>query len=200
MTEIVRLRIDLDEVEPRVRRRIEVPLEITLDDLHTAIQIAMGWTDSHLYEFRVGRTAYGIPDPDWGFSEHKVLPAKKTRLTEILTGKRKSFAYIYDFGDDWQHTIRAEAITSANSVTLYPRLVDGEGRCPPEDVGGAWGYAEFLEAIADPKHEQHSELLGWCGGSFDPTDIEEADTRKVMDRFAKHLARRKPKRAAGSAD
>jgi hypothetical protein len=199
MADIARLRIDLAEVTPRVRRRIEVPVTLTLDDLHTAIQIAMGWTDTHLYEFRAGRAVYGVPDPDWGFGGTKILPAKRTRVADLLADNRKTFTYVYNLGDDWQHKVRVEATSAGDPAALYPRLVDGEGRCPPEDVGGPWGYAEFLEAIGDSSHEQHDELLEWCGGSFDPADIEEADTRKVMERFAKHLARRKSRRPAGAA-
>jgi len=199
MADIARLRIDLAEVTPRVRRRIEVPLALTLHDLHTAVQIAMGWTDSHLCEFRAGKAVYGVPDPDWGeFGGTRILPAKRTRLAEVLAGDRKTFTYVYDFGDDWQHKVRVEALIAADPAVLYPRLVDGEGRCPPEDVGGPWGYADFLEAIGDPVHEQHEELLEWCGGSFDPADIDEADTRKAMERFAGSIARRKPRRPSGS--
>lgn len=198
MADIARLRIDLAEVTPRVRRRIEVPLALTLHDLHTAIQIAMGWTDSHLYEFRAGKAVYGVPDPDWELGGTRILSARRTRLAEVLAGDRKTFTYVYDFGDDWQHKVRVEAMTVGDPAVLYPRLVDGEGRCPPEDVGGPWGYADFLEAIGDPAHEQHAELLEWCGGSFDPTDIDEADTRVVMERFARRIARRKPRRTPGA--
>jgi Plasmid pRiA4b ORF-3-like protein len=186
LSEIVRLRIDLDAVTPHVRRRIEVPATITLDDLHRAIQIAMGWTNTHLYEFRIGRTAYGIPDRDWDVPGPAILPAKKTRLAELLAGHRKRFDYVYDFGDDWRHTIRIETITAADPTTFYPRYLDGESRCPPEDVGGPWGYAEFLAAIADPNHDRHAELLDWCSGRFDPAAIEEAGIRKAMDRYGMH--------------
>jgi hypothetical protein len=57
---------------------------------------------------------------------------------------------------------------------VYPRLIEAAGRCPPEDVGGPWGYREFLDAIATPGHKEHAETLQWIGGHFDPakTDAE----------------------------
>ena len=184
MADIARLRIDLDEVRPRVWRRVEVPVDIRLDDLHLVIQAAMGWENYHLYEFRRGRTACGIPDPGWDFLGSNPRPAKGARLTDLLGGRAWVFTYVYDFGDDWRHTVRVEARTPAAPDTPYPRFLGGEGRCPPEDIGGPWGYAEFLAAIADPAHERHDEFLDWCGGAFDPTDIGEAAIRHGLGKLA----------------
>jgi hypothetical protein len=195
MTDIARLRIELDEVKPRVWRRVEVPTDIHLDDLHRVIQVVMGWENYHLYEFRRGRTAYGVPDPEWGLEGSDSLSAEEAQLKDLLGGRGKVFTYVYDFGDDWHHTIKVEAITQAAPETSYPRFLEGEGRCPPEDVGGAWGYAHFLEAIADPTHERHAELLEWSG-PFNPTDIGEASIRRELDKLTKP-PRRKKKPAAG---
>jgi hypothetical protein len=152
---IARLKITLDDVEPRVLRRIEVPLTIRLDHLHLALQAAMGWTDTHLYEIRAGDVGWGVPDPDWG---DEVLDACKARLLDVLEDVGvKTLRYIYDFGDGWDHTIKIERITDAMPGVAYPRLVEATGRCPPEDIGGPGGYAEFLAAIADPTHERHAE-------------------------------------------
>lgn len=186
MADIARLRIDLDEVRPRVWRRVEVPVDIGLDDLHLVIQAVMGWEDAHLYEFRRGRTVYGygIPDPEWDIPGSDPLPAEEARLRDLLGRRAKVFTYAYDFGDDWRHTVRVEARTPAAPDTPYPRFLGGEGRCPPEDIGGPWGYAEFLAAIADPAHERHDEFLDWCGGAFDPTDIGEAAIRQELGKLA----------------
>ena len=99
MTEIARLRITLNDVEPQAMRQIEVPLKIRLDRLHQVVQAAMGWTDTHLYEFRAGGAGWGVPDPD-GFYDGP-LPAKTATLEGVLaaTGAR-TIHYIYDFGDD----------------------------------------------------------------------------------------------------
>jgi Plasmid pRiA4b ORF-3-like protein len=194
MAAIARLRIDLDEVTPRVRRRVEVPLDIRLDELHRVIQAAMGWEDYHLYEFRRAGTAWGVPDPTWDFPGTSALPAADASLADLLGDRAKRFTYVYDFGDDWRHTVRVEAVAEAAPGVRYPRFLDGEGRCPPEDVGGPWGYADFLEAVADPGHERHDELLQWCGGTFDPTDIGEAAIREGFARLATRLARKGARR------
>src|SRR3546814_12388400 len=94
---IARLKITLHDVEPPVLRRIEVPLTIRLDRLHLALQAALGWTDSHLYEIRARDVGWGVPDPDWGDGP---LDARKARLVDVLEDAgAKTLRYIYDFGD-----------------------------------------------------------------------------------------------------
>jgi len=162
------LKITLDDVKPAVVRRVEVPLGITLDRLHLTIQAAMGWTNSHLYELRAGDVGWSRPYPDADWSGD-FLDARKARLGNVLEdiGKKK-LVYLYDFGDGWEHTIKVERLTDPEPDVLYPRLIQVSGRCPPEDCGGPWGYAELLEAIKDPKHERHAELMEWIGDDFDP--------------------------------
>jgi len=167
---IAQLKITLDEVEPAVMRRVEVPLGIRLDRLHLVFQAAMGWTNSHLYEIRARDVGWGIPDPDFGDGP---LDARKARLADVLEDiGTKSLKYIYDFGDGWEHSVRVERVTDATPGIAYPRLTAATGRCPPEDVGGPWGYHEFLEAIADPDHERHAESVEWIGENFDPTAVD----------------------------
>ena len=152
MTLIARLRIILNDVDPQPMRQIEVPLKIRLDRLHEVIQAAMGWTDTHLYEFRAGGTGWGVPDPD-GFGDGPI-PAKKTTLQKVIedTGAR-TIQYVYDFGDDWDHSIRIERVGEAAPAVVYPRLLKASEACPPEDVGGAPGHEDFLKVLADPVHE-----------------------------------------------
>lgn len=100
---IARLKITLDDVEPVVSRRIEVPLAIRLDRLHHVLQIVVGWTDSHLYEFRFRGIGFGIPDPDWGMGDGPIDARKTTLLAAIEDTGAKSFKYLYDFGDGWEH-------------------------------------------------------------------------------------------------
>ena len=198
MTLIARLRIILSDVDPLPMRHIEVPLKIRLDRLHEVMQAAMGWTDTHLYEFRAGDVGWGIPDPD-GFYDGP-LPAKKTTLEKVLEGTGvRTVQYIYDFGDDWDHSIRVEQVNDATPGVLYPRLLKATGACPPEDVGGAWGYEEFLEALADPGHEQHEDMIRWSGGSFDPDDPKADRIVDRLNQLAKKWAPRprKPKTPMG---
>lgn len=126
--DIARLKITLDNVEPVVLRRIEVPLGIRLDRLHLVIQAAMGWTNSHLYEIRAGDVGWGIPDPDWGDGP---LDAGKARLIDVIEDiGTKTMRYLYDFGDGWEHTIKIERVGPADRDATYPRLIEATGRCP----------------------------------------------------------------------
>jgi hypothetical protein len=164
---IARLKITLDDVKPAVQRRVEVPLTIRLDRLHLVLQAALGWTNSHLYEIRAGEVGWGMVDPDWGDGP---LDAAKARLIDLIedTGA-KTFKYLYDFGDGWEHTVKIERVIDAVPGPPDPILIDGTGACPPEDVGGPWGYGDFINALADPKHERHAELKEWIGETFNPS-------------------------------
>jgi hypothetical protein len=159
------------------------PLRIRLDRLHLVLQAAMGWTNSHLYEFTAGGVGWGLPDPDF---DGRPLPAKATLFDVIEDTGARTIHYVYDYGDTWDHVIRIERIGEPDPQALYPQLVAATGRCPPEDVGGPPGYAAFLAAIADPTHEEHEYMLTWCGGAFVP-DIP--DVEHIADEL-NHLARR----------
>ena len=192
---IAHLRIKLDDVEPAVVRRVEVPLTIRLDRLHLVLQAAMGWTNSHLYEIRARDVGWGRPDPDFGDGP---LDASKARLVDVLedVGAR-SLKYLYDFGDGWEHSVRIERITDAVPGIAYPRLIEAAGRCPPEDVGGPWGYREFLDAIADPNHQEHAERLQWIGRNFDPNDTDAEALAQAVHALAKKWTRRPSARKRG---
>ena len=185
---IVCLKITLDDVEPKVLRRIEVPLAIKLDRLHLTLQAALGWTNSHFYEIRAGGARWGLPDPDW---PEGPLDARKAKLINILedTGV-KTLHYLYDFGDGWEHTIKIEHLVDSERGVLYPGLIEASGRCPPEDVGGPWGYAEMLEAIEDKKHERHDEIREWLGEDFDPNAFDPEPLKAEVDALAKQWSRK----------
>jgi hypothetical protein len=184
---VVHLQITLDDVKPVVRRRIEVPLTIRLDRLHLVFQAAMGWTNSHLYEIRAGNVGWGIPDPGWGDGP---LDARKARLADVLEDVGvKTLKYLYDFGDGWEHTVQIQRITDAVPGIPYPCLIDAEGHCPPEDVGGPWGYTEFLEAITDPKHERHSEFSEWADQPFDPSSVNAEKLAQAVRKLARQWTR-----------
>jgi hypothetical protein len=134
VTAIARLKITLDDVEPAVQRRVEVPLKIRLDRLHLVFQAALGWSNSHLYEIRAGGVGWGMVDPDWADGP---MDASKSRLLDVLEDMGvKTLKYLYDFGDAWEHTVKIERIADALPGLSYPVLIDAKGRCPPEDVGG----------------------------------------------------------------
>jgi hypothetical protein len=162
----------LPRTEPLVWRRIQVPEAYSFWDLHVAIQDAMGWKDCHLHEFIVidSKTSrvkrIGIPDDEMR-DERPCLAGWKVPMTRYLTYGTDPVRYRYDFGDDWEHTVEFEELLPADAGA-YPRCVAGAGACPPEDVGGTTGYAEFLQTIRDRRHPERAAMLRWAGGAFDP--------------------------------
>lgn len=190
---IARLKITLDDVEPVVLRRIEVPFDIRLDWLHLTIQAAMGWTNTHLYEIRARDVGWSTPDPYAGWTGD-FLDARKARLDKVLADVgTKKLRYVYDFGDGWEHTIKIERLIESEPGQLYPRLIEASGCCPPEDVGGPWGYAELLAAIDDATHERHADIDDWISNDFDPTV---ADIKSLADGVAA-LAKKWSRKPAG---
>ena len=185
-TSIVRLKIKLDDVKPLVMRRITVRFGIRLDRLHTIVQAAMGWSNSHLWEFRAGGTGWGPSDPDAGFGDGP-LDARKATLLRVLNDVGgKTIKYLYDFGDGWEHTIKIEKIFPDVPSLDQPFLIEASGRCPPEDIGGPRGYMAFVAAIADPKDSRHAEFVERYGADFDPQSVNtkrlEADLRAIAER------------------
>ncbi|MGO9486869.1 MAG: plasmid pRiA4b ORF-3 family protein [Rhodomicrobium sp.] len=197
--DIVRIKISLDNVKPTVMRRIEVPVSVKLDTLHEMIQAIMPWDNYHSYEFRVRESRWGIPMPEYGYFGFPVADARKATLAQALSEPNlKALRYTYDFGDDWRHTIKIERRFSAELWEEFPRLIAAKGRCPPEDIGGPWGYAECLEAISDPHHPRHTELVGWLGRR-DPNEIDIAAIEVALSRFVKRLRARTRRTAKKTA-
>lgn len=175
-------KITLLGAKPAIWRRIQVK-DCTLDKLHEHIQTAMGWTNSHLHQFEIFDKRYGDPELlDDGFDESSCIDSTKTKLSDITpnAGKRFKFTYEYDFGDDWEHEVLFEGSPPVDPKAKYPLCLEGERACPPEDCGGVWGYGDFLEAIANPKHEVHSSMLEWIGGRFDPEEFDPKQATKEM--------------------
>jgi Plasmid pRiA4b ORF-3-like protein len=178
---VYQFKITLKDARPRIWRRIQVK-DCTLDKLHEHIQTAMGWTNSHLNHFKIGEQFYGDPLlMQENFDEFGYEDSTRTMLSDVLPGdgKRLRFEYQYDFGDSWWHEVLFEGRVRAEPGRRYPVCVEGERACPPEDVGGVWGYADFVQAIRDPEHEEHDGLLQWAGGEFDSEafDLGTATTR-----------------------
>lgn len=191
MSDVARLKITLADIEPPIWRRVEVVASTTLKDLHAVIQAAMGWENYHLYQFHVGRQTINGPGfDDVGFSGRPNVTAGRVRLDELIDAKVKRFAYLYDMGDSWEHELRIEKVLAADPAVKYPRFVDGDGACPPEDIGGVPGFYNFLDAIDDPEHADHEELTDWYGGPYDPGDIREADIKKRLARCAPRKKRK----------
>ena len=175
---LYQLRITLRDIQPPIWRRIQVWEDVTLARLHTVLQILMDWEDYHLHEFVIGRRLYSVPDPDDEMYERKVTDERQVRLSDVVVHVGTQFTYLYDFGDNWKHELLLEAVLLSDPGTHYPKCLAGQRRTPPEDVGGTFGYADYLEAMADPEHEEHENMLRWRG-PFDPEafSIDEVNQR-----------------------
>jgi hypothetical protein len=168
------LKITLNGTKPPIWRSFLVQDSISLPDLHHALQIIMGWTDSHLHQFGANGRWYGEPDEEF---ESDMLDEREITLRQLVKKKGDLFIYEYDFGDGWEHNVVLEKILPFDPKDQLPQCLKGKGACPPEDVGGVWGYQEFLTAIKDRNHPEHRSYTEWIGGHFDSAlfDLEEVN-------------------------
>ena len=166
---IYRVKITLRDIRPPIWRRLELNGSTSLYKLHLMIQETFGWFNSHLHQFVVDGEAYGesVPEADFELSS-----GRRFKLEQAAPKVGDKFFYEYDFGDGWLHEIKVEAIEKPQSGVSYPRCTKGKRSGPPEDVGGPWGYEDFLAAIKDSEHEEHDSYLEWVGGSFDSEAID----------------------------
>jgi hypothetical protein len=181
---LYQFKITLLRMEPPIWRRIQVP-DCTLDKLHEHIQTAMGWTNSHLHEFKIHGERYADPDLlGDDFADFPCHDSRTTLLREILPRTKKHFAftYEYDFGDSWRHEVVFESQLTSHPQKKYPRCVAGERACPPEDCGGVQGYGNFLVAIRDPQHPEHQAILNWHRGPFDPEKFHALAATRAMQK------------------
>jgi Plasmid pRiA4b ORF-3-like protein len=187
---VYQLKITLDNIRPPIWRRILAPEDVTLADLHEIIQRAMGWENYHLHMFTIAGQVYGDPEDD-ETGDIGTVNEKRYRLNQLGLREKAKFSYEYDFGDGWEHTILLEKILPADASIRYPVCLTGKRACPLEDVGGAWGYEEFLEILADPKHEEHDHYVEWSGGDFDSEVFDLDEVNQSLQHFKPARGRRK---------
>jgi hypothetical protein len=176
---VFQLRIQLEEVTPTVWRRVLVPGGVRLPKLHDMFQAAMGWTNSHLHGFTIDGQLFGMHVEDWPDEE---LDEADYTVAVALGGGVRRFNYEYDFGDSWQHEVVVEGTTWPSLALKHAVCIDGQNACPPEDVGGSWGYRNFVEALTDPLHEEHDSFLVWVGYKFDPEAFDLGAANAALQR------------------
>jgi Plasmid pRiA4b ORF-3-like protein len=165
---VLQIKIALLGTKPPIWRRVLVPGEFTLAQLHDVVQTAMGWKDCHLHQFYIGKQRFGVPDPNERFLGGSLtLNEKKTRLANLLNKVGAKATYIYDLGDSWEHTLTVEKILPAELDVPYPLCTEGKLAAPSEDCGGIPGFYHMMEVLADPNHEDHENMRDWTD-SFDP--------------------------------
>ena len=165
------IRISLQDIKPEIWRRVEVPLGMNLRGCMISSRRSSVGRVTISSSSRLAKSAMALPAPGEDFGR-KVLQAKSVKLASLVAKDIKHFDYIYDFGDNWRHTIEIESIGETDPKLWYPRFVDGARRGPPEDVGGFPGYYDFVDAVTDPRNPEHQTLIEWYGGSYDPDDPE----------------------------
>ena len=166
---VSQLKVTLCHSSPSIWRRFQVPGNITLLHLHGVLQVVMGWTNSHLHQFRNAGDVYSLPAnapcPD-------DLDERHYTLADIAPREKDCFIYEYDFGDGWEHEVLVESHLPVDPKSRRAICMDGKNACPPDDCGGISGFYELLETINNPKHEDYQQLLEWLGGAFDPKHFD----------------------------
>lgn len=189
--QIYQIKITLRDTHPPVWRRLLIPSGITFLELHDIIQAAFGWEDCHLFQFRFQNTLVSPTDDEvdrMSFSDEKLEDAQELCIDGLLESEQ-TCVYEYDFGDGWMHKIVLEKVLEPAPDAQYPICMKGKRRCPPEDVGGAWGYADFLEKISDPENPEREELLEWATGNpegaFDSEYFSVDETNEALAELKK---------------
>ncbi len=163
------LRITLMDVRPPVWRLLRVPSATPLSVLHGIVQVAMGWEDSHLHEWRVGDRSFGsAEEEDWG---DELEDESEFELGQ-LAGADAVLHYDYDFGDGWEHLVEVVGVEQYTATVPPVEVLDGSRAAPPEDSGGPSGYEHLLDALDDPADPEHDEVVAWLGDSFDPEEFD----------------------------
>jgi Plasmid pRiA4b ORF-3-like protein len=174
------LRVTLLDVSPLVWRLVRVPSAITLSALHPVLQVAMGWEDRHLHQWRVGDEVYASADEeDWGEDLADEAEAVLGEIAAIDSVLR----YDYDLGDGWEHLVEVVAIEAYDATVPPVAVLDGARSAPPEDSGGPPGYEHLLDALDDPADADHEELVAWVGDGFDPDRFNRIEVNRQLEGF-----------------
>ena len=180
---IYQLKIELQGAKPPIWRRLLVPSDIKLDVLHLAIQISMGWTDSHLHQFITKeREFYGVKEDDLEFD---VKDESKFHLSQLLTAEKDNLLYEYDFGDSWMHKVTLEKVLPFDIEKKLPYCVTGKRACPPEDCGGIWGYKDLLAILENPEHEDYENMRDWLVEGFDPAYLGRREINQLLIEYCR---------------
>jgi hypothetical protein len=168
---IYHLKVVLIGTTPAIWRRLQVPGNCKLGWLHAVLQVAVGWTNSHLHHFLTSEARYADPrhNEGMGFGEEPDRDETKATLMEVALDEGTQLGYEYDFGDSWEHEITVEKILPPAAKTATVALcLDGARACPPEDCGGVWGYDNLLKILKNRKHPEHRTMKEWLGRPLDP--------------------------------
>jgi hypothetical protein len=191
--EIIQMKISLDDIKPEIWRRFIINSSCSLDKFHIILQTIMGWQNCHLYGFIVNGEEYMPSDDDDEFFESDALNTKGMTIKKLKLNEKDKIKYIYDYGDNWEHTIKIEKIINTDDKIQTPLCVDGERNCPPEDCGSYPGYDDIVNAMKKPKSKEAKEFIEWLG---EPYDSEKFDIERINAYF--EPVKRKTHKKAGA--
>ena len=197
---VYRLHLALEDISDRIWRRLLIPGDWTLSDLHSAIQVLMGWDDEHLHSFTVAKRVYEPASED-GPGPYAGEPDgddSAVTVSEVLKRTGQKCLYTYDFGDNWEVDIKVEAVLPPDPAVTAPVCLDGRRSGPPEDCGGAWGYKSGLATLSNPDAEDYEEVREWYGDQFDPEAFDLEAVNKALARFGGRRRSRRSKPRAGA--
>lgn len=184
---VYQLKITLQHSSPPIWRRLLVPGDFLMAELHQVIQAAMPWSNSHMHQFifRSGREVIVLGSSPMGdfLGDEDELDDNEVTLAQMAPKKPRKFFYEYDFGDSWIHEIVVEALLPPDPAVRAPVCLEGEMACPPDDSGGLWGYYDMLEIIDNPSHPDRSEYREWLGKKFDPKRFDPVTVNRRLARM-----------------
>lgn len=183
----MQLHVELQHITPAIWRRLVVSAEVTLDVLHDIFQVAFGWTDSHLHDFRVGDARFGMAD----VAEELLLVDERAAPIGAVACAGTTLVYLYDYGDSWEHTITVESIAEPerNADPVVVECLGGARACPPEDCGGVPGYENLLRVLTDPADEEYRDMKRWVGRGYDPEKFDLDKVNKKLRTIGRRFER-----------
>jgi len=204
---IFQLKITINEVKPPIWRRILISEQANFYELHLAIQDFFNWSNYHLHEFHfphpnnsrykvslLGLDPDGeIPDDlDNGFLDQHDIREDEVRLCDVFSKNYLSVVYLYDFGDNWEHSIKLEKVYPFKKEFNGPLCVGGKRATPPEDCGGPWGYQDLLEIISNKHHPEYQEMKEWVGATFNSermdVQMNKFTPRQIEERYGPNIS------------
>ncbi|MGI8905217.1 MAG: plasmid pRiA4b ORF-3 family protein [Candidatus Sumerlaeaceae bacterium] len=192
--QIFTLKVTLSHSKPAIWRRLCVWSEVTLGEMHEILQIAFGWTNTHLHLFRTKREMFAaLYDDDVDANIEGAEDEDTISLYEVLEKHGDKLTYLYDMGDGWDHQItleKVENIPLGDSKPPLPECVAGANACPPEDVGGICGYYEGLKILSKPSHESFDSYRDMFPENFDPLGFNREETNELLRAYWSNLEER----------
>jgi Plasmid pRiA4b ORF-3-like protein len=174
------LRVTLLDVSPPVWRQLRVPSALPLSTVHAVVQLAFGWEERHLHEWRIGDITYGLADEDsWG----EELADESTAILGEVAPADSMLRYDYDFGDGWEHLVEVVSVTPYDANVAPVACLAGARACPPEDSGGPSGYEHLIDALRDPDDAEHEEMVELVGDAWNPEEFDVNQVNRQLEQF-----------------